>query len=114
MLSPDVVDAAAVRDDVTLEGVEAFKNFLVITEREGGLAHLRVMSTGTDGDTRMALPESLYTVYGTQNPNYDTTTFRIGYQSMVTPRSVFDVDLVTGERLKRPIPCAAESAALIL
>ena len=86
------------RDDVTLEGVEAFKNFLVITEREGGLAHLRVMSTGTDSDTRMALPESLYTVYGTQNPNYDTTTFRIGYQSMVTPRSVFDVDLVTGER----------------
>ena len=86
------------REDVTLENVEAFANFLVITEREGGLAHLRVLGLESESDTRMALPESLYTVYGSNNPNYDTRTFRIGYQSMVTPRSIFDVDLVSGER----------------
>ena len=86
------------REDVTLENVEAFAKFLVITEREGGLAHLRVLGLESESDTRMALPESLYTVYGSNNPNYDTRTFRIGYQSMVTPRSIFDVDLVSGER----------------
>ncbi len=87
------------RDDVTLQGVDTFDRFVVINEREGGLAHLRVMDLQTGSDTRMEMPESLYTVYGSDNPNYDTTTFRIGYQSMVTPRSVFDVDLVTGERI---------------
>ncbi|MBM75537.1 MAG: oligopeptidase B [Proteobacteria bacterium] len=86
------------RDDVTLEGIEAFARFIVLTEREGGLAHLRLMDLETGSDTRMEMPEALYTVYGSKNPNYNTTTFRIGYQSMVTPRSIFDVDLLSGER----------------
>ncbi|MEC9390525.1 MAG: S9 family peptidase [Myxococcota bacterium] len=86
------------RADVTLEGVEPFERFVVLSEREGGLVHLRVMDLQTGADARMAMPEPLYTVYGTNNPNYDTATFRIGYQSMVTPRSIFDVDLVSGER----------------
>ena len=86
------------RDDVTLERVEAFSRFLILTEREGGLAHLRVMDLETDSDTRLKMPEALYTVYGSKNPNYNTTTFRIGYQSMVTPRSIFDVVLLSGER----------------
>lgn len=86
------------RDDVTLEGVEPFAGFIVLTERESGQEHLRVMDLQTGSDTRLEMPEALHTVYGAGNPNYDTTTFRIGYQSMVTPRSVFDVDLESGER----------------
>jgi oligopeptidase B len=86
------------RDDVTLEGVEPFADFLIVTEREGGLAHLRVMNLISGDDSRMEMPEDLYTVYGSSNPNYETETFRIGYQSMVTPRSIFDVDLSSGER----------------
>lgn len=91
-------EVIAHRDDVTLEGVEPFARFVILTEREGGLEHLRVMDQQTGSDARMEMPEALYTVYGSSNPNYDTTTFRIGYQSMVTPRSVFDVDLESGER----------------
>ena len=86
------------RDEVTLAGVEAFERFVVVTEREGGLEHLRVMDLETDSDARMELPEALYTVYGSSNPNYSSTVYRIGYQSMVTPRSIFDVDLISGER----------------
>jgi len=73
------------RDDVTLAGVQAFARFVVLTEREGGLQHLRVMDLQSGSDTRMEMPEALYTVYGFNNPNYNTTTFRIGYQSMITP-----------------------------
>jgi len=91
-------ELVAHRDDVTLEGVEPFARFVVLTEREGGLEHLRVMDLQTGSDVRMEMPEALYTVYGSNNPNYDTTTFRIGYQSMVTPRSIIDVDLASGER----------------
>jgi len=91
-------ELVAHRNDVTLEGVEPFERFIILTEREGGLEHLRVMDLKTGNDTRMKMPEDLYTVYGSSNPNYATTTFRIGYQSMVTPRSIFDVDLVSGER----------------
>jgi oligopeptidase B len=91
-------EVVAHRDEVTLTNVEPFARFVILTERKGGLEDLRVMDLETGEDTRMEMPEALYTVYGANNPNYDTTTFRIGYQSMVTPRSVFDVDLLSGER----------------
>jgi oligopeptidase B len=43
----------------------------------------------------MEFPEPLYSVGLAGNPEYDTSTVRIGYTSMVTPDSVYDVDLVT-------------------
>ncbi|HCH63121.1 MAG TPA: oligopeptidase B [Deltaproteobacteria bacterium] len=91
-------EVVAHREAVTLTNIEPFSRFIILTEREGGLEHLRVMDLETGTDSRMEMPEPLYTVYGSSNPNYDTTTFRIGYQSMVTPRSVYDVDLLSGER----------------
>jgi oligopeptidase B len=46
-------------------------------------------------------PEAVGTVSGAANATFDTTVLRYGYTSMVTPSSVFDVDLVTGERVLR-------------
>ena len=33
------------------------------------------------------------------NPEWDTTSLRVSYQSLTTPASVYDVDVVTGERI---------------
>ena len=35
------------------------------------------------------------------NPEWDTTSLRVSYQSLTTPLSVYDVDVVTGERVLR-------------
>ncbi len=35
------------------------------------------------------------------NPEWDTTSLRLSYQSLTTPASVYDVDVVTGERILR-------------
>jgi oligopeptidase B len=45
----------------------------------------------------IAFPEPIYTVEPGTNPELTTTTFRLGYTSMVTPGSVYDCDLATGE-----------------
>ena len=56
-------------------------------------------STWRDGSTRdVALPEAVGTVAASANAEFDTATYRFGYQSLVTPPSVFDEDLDTGER----------------
>jgi oligopeptidase B len=78
-----------------LESVDAFTRHIVISQRRDGLTGLRVMGDGSTDSYDMEFPEPLYSVGLTGNPEYDTATVRIGYTSMVTPESVYDVDLVT-------------------
>ncbi|MEV6843779.1 S9 family peptidase [Actinoplanes sp. NPDC051411] len=78
-----------------LESVDAFARHIVISQRRDGLTGLRVMGDGSTDSYDMEFPEPLYSVGLTSNPEYDTTSVRIGYTSMVTPESVYDVDLVT-------------------
>jgi oligopeptidase B len=78
-----------------LESVDAFARHIVISQRRDGLTGLRVMGDGSTDSYDMEFPEPLYSVGLAGNPEYDTASIRIGYTSMVTPESVYDVDLVT-------------------
>ena len=80
-----------------------FANHLVISEREGGLSYLRVIDMRTTASHRIATDESDYALSMGQNPEFDTTTVRFNYQSMVTPASVYDYDMNSRQRtlLKR-------------
>jgi oligopeptidase B len=78
-----------------LESVDAFKRHVVISQRRDGLTGLRVLGDGSTDTYDMEFPEPLYSVGLGGNPEYDTASVRISYTSMVTPESVFDVDLVT-------------------
>nr|WP_296067650.1 S9 family peptidase [uncultured Actinoplanes sp.] len=78
-----------------LESVDAFARHLVISQRRNGLTGLCVMGDGSTASYEMEFPEPLYSVGLALNPEYDTSTIRISYTSMVTPESVYDVDLVT-------------------
>jgi len=80
------------RNDVLLEGVEEFKDFLVISERKNGLAELRIRNAnGTEH--YIDFGEPAYTAVVGSNPEYDSTTVRYMYTSMTTPVSVYDYDM---------------------
>jgi oligopeptidase B len=81
------------RPEVMLEGVDCFRDHLVRFEREGGLPQLSVTDLRTGAAHRIAFPEAAYTVSPEANREFDTRTFRYGYQSLVTPPSVFDYDM---------------------
>ena len=86
------------RPGVRLFGVDAFAEHIVAYEWADALPALRVIRR--DG-TQFVIdqPEAAFSLSGGTNLEYDTTTFRFNYQSLVTPPSVFDVDLVTGARV---------------
>ncbi len=86
------------RSDVLLEGVEAYKDWLSLVERENGLRRLRVRRWDGTDDHTVAMPEPVYSLQPAGNPNYDAKTLRFNYQSLVTPSSVFDYDLSTRQR----------------
>jgi oligopeptidase B len=81
------------REDVMLEGVEVFARHLVLHERAGGFPRLSVRRV-SDGETHpIAFPEPVASVYGGPNAEFQATTYRLVYESYVTPGSVYDYDL---------------------
>jgi oligopeptidase B len=89
------------RKNVLLQHVELFTGHAVVTEMEAGLPRLRVFDLNSGKNSTVELPEAVCSVSGDANPEFDTATFRFRFQSLVTPMSVFDLDLPTGKRTLR-------------
>ena len=95
------------RPDVMLAGVAAFKNHLVVLEREGGLPYLRIVDLAAQAGNALAashrieFSEPAYNASLGDNPEFDAFHVRYQYESFVTPRSVFDYDTRTREHILR-------------
>ncbi|MGA2345004.1 MAG: prolyl oligopeptidase family serine peptidase, partial [Candidatus Sulfotelmatobacter sp.] len=81
---------------VMIEDTDFFKNYSVFYEREGGLPQMRVTDLRSGQSRRIEFPEPAYGTYPYLNRVYDTTEFRYGYQSPITPASVFAYDMEKG------------------
>jgi oligopeptidase B len=85
------------RDDTRLLSVDAFESYLLLYYRRDGLTGLSVLPASGAGEERpITFPEPLYTVGPGANPEYSQDHFRVGYNSMVTPSTVYDYDVATG------------------
>lgn len=87
-------DLIAHREDVFLEGLEIFKDFLVLEERSNGLTDLRVKSWDGTTDYYIKFDNETYTAGIGNNPDFDSQTLRYGYSGLTTPASVVDFDMV--------------------
>jgi len=84
------------RANVMLEDTDYFKNYYVLYEREKGLPQMRVCNLSTNECRHIEFPEPAYVSYSYVNREFDTTKFRYGYQSFITPQSVFEYDVTGG------------------
>jgi oligopeptidase B len=88
------------RADTRLEGMDAFRDFTVVYSRRDGLTGMRVLpadATSAEAGRDIEFPEPLHTVGPGGNPEFAATTFRLSYTSLVTPGSIYDCDLATGD-----------------
>jgi oligopeptidase B len=83
------------RADTRLLSVDAFADFTVVYFRRDGLTGLRILSRA--GEHEIAFPEPVYLVGPGANPEYAADRFRLSYTSLITPGSVYDADMATGE-----------------
>jgi oligopeptidase B len=84
------------RPSVMLDDIDFFKNYYVLSERENGLPQIRVTDLRSGESRRIEFPEPAYVSYPYANREYDTAKYRYGYQSFITPQSVFEYDMSTG------------------
>ena len=83
------------RADTRLLGFDEFADFTVVYFRRDGLTGLRVLRR--DGEHEISFGEPVYRVGPGPNPEFQATRYRLSYTSLVTPGSVYDCDMATGE-----------------
>jgi oligopeptidase B len=83
------------RDEVLLEDIEIFKNFLVLEERSNGLNKIKIIPWNGEEAYYLPFESETYTAYTTANIDFDTDVLRYSYQSMTTPSSVIDFNMKT-------------------
>ena len=81
---------------VMIDDLDFFRNFCVLYERESGLPQIRVIDLRDGKSKKIEFPEPAYATYPYVNRVYDTVEFRYGYQSPITPASVFAYDMEKG------------------
>lgn len=86
------------RIDVLLEGIDIFKEYLVVSERKNGLNELRVINWSTNEEYYIPFNDPAYSAYTTSNVEFDTKVLRYGYTSLTTPNSVYDFDMSSKEQ----------------
>jgi len=86
------------REEVLIEDIEIFKDYLVVSERSNGLNKIRVMPWSGKGEYYLPFESETYTAYTSTNVDFDTDILRYGYQSLATPSSVIDFNMKTKTR----------------
>ncbi|WP_066826057.1 S9 family peptidase [Sphingomonas mali] len=81
-----------------MTGIECYRDYFVVEGREDGLDQIWIHRYDpTIAPRRIAFPEASYTAGLGDNPEYDMPVIRLGYESMVTPGTVYDYEVATGE-----------------
>jgi oligopeptidase B len=86
------------REDVLLQSIQEFKDFIVVNERKDGLVKMRVRSLKDNSEHYIDFGEAAYAANFGGNPEYNTTTLRYSYTSLTTPASVYDYNMVSKEK----------------
>ncbi|GGD23766.1 S9 family peptidase [Flavobacterium orientale] len=89
------VDVIPHNDAVLIEGIEIFKNYLVVEERSNGLNKIRIMPWNGGGEYYLPFEIETYSAFVGTNVDFDTEILRYGYQSLATPYSVIDFNMRT-------------------
>jgi oligopeptidase B len=86
------------REDVLLEDIDIFQNYLVVSERSEGLNKIRIMRWDNTGDYYLPFESETYTAYTSTNVEFNTDILRYSYNSLTTPASVIEFNMATKEQ----------------
>jgi oligopeptidase B len=80
------------------EGLDVYKNFFVVQERQQGLHKIRVIDRSNMKSRLLDFPDPAYVVELANLPNYESLHFRFTYQSLNRPLTVFEENLASAQR----------------
>ncbi len=85
------------REDVLLEGIEIFKDYLVVSERKNAAPLLRVLNWKNKSEYNIDVGEQVFSASISINPDFDSEVLRYNYTSLTTPPSIYDYNMKSKE-----------------
>ena len=89
------------RKGVLIEGVDVFKNYLVVSERSNGLNRINIKKWDDSEDYYLDFNCETYSTYTTNNIDFNTNILRYGFNSLTNPPCVIDFNMETKEKTIR-------------
>ncbi|MDG2367629.1 MAG: S9 family peptidase [Flavobacteriaceae bacterium] len=89
------------RKDVLIEGIDIFKNYLVISERANGLNRINVRKWDDSESYYLDFKSETFSLYTTTNVDFDTNILRYGFNSLTQPPSIIDFNMSTKKKTIR-------------
>jgi len=78
--------------------VDCFRDFATVEYRTEGMPRAALLDYRTDALDAVEFDEPLYETYFSGNPEWHAPFLRMGYTSFVTPSTVLELELATGEK----------------
>jgi len=92
-------EVIAHQENVLIEGIDIFKNYLVLEERKNGLTHIKIINWEDDSEYYVEFNDPAYSTSTFANVEFETDVLRFNYTSLTTPSSVFDFNMKTKDRI---------------
>ena len=89
------------RKDVLIEGIDVFKNYLVVSERSNGLNRINIKKWDDSEDYYLDFNCETYSAYTTNNIDFNTNILRYGFNSLTDPPCIIDFNMETKEKTIR-------------
>ena len=89
------------RKDVLIEGIDIFKNYLVISERANGLNRINVRKWDDSESYYLDFKSETFSSYTTTNVDFDTSILRYGFNSLTQPPSIIDFNMSSKKKTIR-------------
>jgi oligopeptidase B len=86
------------REDVYLNNIEIFNDYLVVEERKDGLNQLRVIRWDDGSEHYLDFGEEVYVANISVNPEFESKLLRYSYSSLTTPNSTYDYNMDSHEK----------------
>ncbi len=89
-------------DDSYLLNMQTFEDFIVIKSRDQGFEKIHIRTYGGESH-EVHFPEALFTADLDVNVEFKQHFVRLRYESMITPQTIYDYDLVGKELITRKV-----------
>jgi oligopeptidase B len=81
--------------NILIDGIDIFKDHMVISERKDGITQLRIRPWDGKNEHYVEFGEASYTTGTGINPEFETDLLRLDYTSLTTPNTTYDYNVKT-------------------
>lgn len=83
--------------DIYVEDFHVFEDFIALEVRENSLTQVFLLDRKTHQIKKLPIPASPHVMELSINANFKTDLLRFSYESLVTPETIYDYNVLTGE-----------------